>query len=87
MPIVKRLFGGFRDYICGRSRDADDAAGGREARAPARARAIGHALAFATWRSLTREQGLDDLQAAELMVSPGPPRHDLRCAPPADKPN
>ena len=29
--------------------------------------AIGHALAFTTWRSLTREQGLDDSQAAELM--------------------
>jgi len=29
--------------------------------------AIGHALAFATWRSLTREQGLDDTQAADLM--------------------
>ena len=30
--------------------------------------ATGHALAFATWRSLAREQGLDDPQAAELMV-------------------
>ena len=29
--------------------------------------AIGHALAFSTWHSLTREQGLDDAQAAELM--------------------
>ena len=29
--------------------------------------AIGHALAFPTWQSLTRE-GLDDLQAADLMV-------------------
>jgi AcrR family transcriptional regulator len=29
--------------------------------------AIGHALAFPTWRSLVREQGLDDAQAVELM--------------------
>jgi hypothetical protein len=29
--------------------------------------AIGHALAFTTWRSLTREQGLDDARAAEMM--------------------
>ena len=30
--------------------------------------AIGHALAFPTWRSLVREQGLDDAQAVELMA-------------------
>ena len=44
---------------------------GAASRGRARAReraAIGHALAFATWRSLAREQGLDDAQAAELMV-------------------
>ena len=29
--------------------------------------AVGHALAYTTWRSLAREQGLDDAQAAELM--------------------
>jgi hypothetical protein len=33
---------------------------------PVRA-AIGHALSFATWQSLVREQGLDDGQAADLM--------------------
>jgi AcrR family transcriptional regulator len=30
---------------------------------------IGHAIAFDTWRSLTRQQGLDDRAAAHLMVS------------------
>lgn len=30
--------------------------------------AIGHALAFGTWRSLTRDQKLSDAQAAELML-------------------
>jgi AcrR family transcriptional regulator len=67
MPTVKRHFARFHEYQAaareillrgrpqrGRRRD--------EARA-----ALGHALAFATWRSLTREQGLDDSQAAELM--------------------
>jgi hypothetical protein len=29
--------------------------------------AIGHALAFTTWRSLTGEQGLEDAQAVDLM--------------------
>ena len=35
------------------------------ARLPA---AIGHALHFDTWRSLTRVEGLEDAEAAELMV-------------------
>jgi hypothetical protein len=30
--------------------------------------AIGHALGFATWRSLAREQGLADADAVELMT-------------------
>lgn len=30
---------------------------------------IGHAIAFETWRSLARREGLDDRAAAELMVS------------------
>jgi AcrR family transcriptional regulator len=67
MPIVKRLFGGFRDYLTAAHQTL---IAGRRARGAPRQRmvaAIGHALAFATWRSLTREQGLDDLQAAELM--------------------
>ena len=44
---------------------------GRRERGRARARvsaAIGHALAFGTWRSLVREQGLGDEEAVELMV-------------------
>jgi AcrR family transcriptional regulator len=32
-------------------------------------RVIGHALAFSTWRSLVREQGLDDAQAVEAMAA------------------
>lgn len=67
MPVVGGLMGVYRVYI-------DAARGilveGREARDAARERmlaAIGHALAFSTWRSLTAEQGLDDAQAVELM--------------------
>lgn len=41
-------------------------AGGKQRR---RVRAaIGHALSFTTWRSLTTEQGLDDAEAVELML-------------------
>jgi AcrR family transcriptional regulator len=45
---------------------------GRRARGRARARvaaAIRHAAGFATWRSLTREQGLSDDDAVRLMAS------------------
>ena len=64
---VRRHFGAFHAYL--------DAARevlmrGRRERGQARVRvraAIGHALAFETWRSLVREQGLGNAQAAELI--------------------
>lgn len=67
MPTVKRTFGGFRAYI---DTARETLMAGRRARGTARGRvyaATGHALAFTTWRSLAREQGLDDTQATELM--------------------
>jgi AcrR family transcriptional regulator len=67
MPIIKRMLGGYRGYLCA-ARDA--LMSGRGVREPARQQvfaAIGHALTFGTWRSLAREQGLTDLQAAGLM--------------------
>jgi AcrR family transcriptional regulator len=45
---------------------------GRRTRGRARVRVaatIGHALAFGTWRSLTREQGLEPEEALELMLA------------------
>jgi AcrR family transcriptional regulator len=67
MPTVKRTFRRYHDYV-----DAvrDTLLAGRATRGRARQRvaaAIGHALAFTTWRSLARQQGLDDSEAAELM--------------------
>jgi AcrR family transcriptional regulator len=67
VPTVKRLFGGFHDYL---TAARDTLMAGRRARGRARRRtqaAIGHAVAFTTWRSLTSEQELDDRQAADLM--------------------
>ena len=67
MPTVKRLFAGFRDYLQSARRTL---LRGRRARGRARARAaaaIGHSLSFATWQSLAREQGMEDVEAAELM--------------------
>ena len=67
MPIVEHLLGAYRALLV-QARDvlmAGRSAGGARGR---RTRAaIGHALAFATWRSLAREQGLADADAARLM--------------------
>jgi AcrR family transcriptional regulator len=63
VPTVKRQFQGFHDYL---TVARDSLMVGRRGRKRQRA-AIGHALAFTTWRSLAREQGLDDAQAADLM--------------------
>ena len=67
MPIVRRMLGGYRDYLCA-AREV--LMSGRRMRKPARQQvsaAIGHALTFGTWYSLAREQRLTDSQAAALM--------------------
>ena len=68
VPLVAEHFAGFRGYLSA-NRELllrDRALRGRR-REEARA-AIGHALSFPTWRSLTREQGLDDAEAVEMMA-------------------
>ncbi len=63
LPSVGSRMAGFLEYL--------EAVRGAllRGRAPRRAvpAAIGHALAFTTWRSLARDQQLDDPQAVELM--------------------
>jgi AcrR family transcriptional regulator len=66
-PIVQRLLRDFYNYL----RTVQDilvAGRGLRGRAARHKRAaIGHALAFPTWRSLTHEQGLTDDDAITLM--------------------
>jgi AcrR family transcriptional regulator len=67
VPVVAARFAGFHDYIAA-ARDLLMEGRSLRGRRQDHARAaIGHALAFPTWQSLTRDQGLDDDQAAELM--------------------
>ncbi len=66
-PLVKERFADFRGYI-----DAarDTLMTGRSLRGTARRRtqaALGHAIAFSTWKSLVREQRLDHSDAAALV--------------------
>ena len=62
MPVVAARFAVYHEFLAA----AAGLLAGARARRPVRA-AVGHALAFATWRSLAREQGLSDRAAAELM--------------------
>ena len=67
VPIVHRLLGDFYGYL----RAIEDilmAGRGLRGRAARRTRAaIGHALAFPTWRSLLRDRQLTDADAVSLM--------------------
>ena len=67
VPIVHRRLGDFYGYL---HAIEDSLMAGRRLRGRAARRtraALGHALAFPTWRSLTREQGLGDGEAVALM--------------------
>jgi AcrR family transcriptional regulator len=67
LPIVQRLLRDFYGYLR-TTQDALVAGRGLRGRAAARTRAaIGHALAFPTWHSLTHEQGLAENDAVALM--------------------
>lgn len=63
LPTVAASFSRFHGYL---EAARDTLMRGRRSRRQVHA-AIGHAVAFSTWRSLTREQKLDDAAAAELI--------------------
>jgi AcrR family transcriptional regulator len=67
VPNLQRSLAAFYGYL-GAVEDILMAGRGLRGRAARRTRAaLGHALAFPTWRSLAREQGLDDADAVALM--------------------
>jgi AcrR family transcriptional regulator len=68
VPLVQERFAAFRNYFVA-VRDALLA--GRKLRGGARRRtqaALGHAIAFSTWKSLVKEQGLTDAEATLLLA-------------------
>jgi AcrR family transcriptional regulator len=67
MPVVRDRFAAFHGFL---ATAADTLLSGRRLRGSARERvraALGHAVAFSTWRSLIAEQGLDPHEASRLM--------------------
>ena len=67
VPAVRHRLRDFHGYLRSVQDDLAAGRGLRGRRAEYVRAALGHALAFPTWRSLTREQGLDDDVAVELM--------------------
>ena len=67
MPVVQERFASFRGYL---EASLETLIAGRHLRGAARRRtraALGHAVAFSTWKSLVREHGLDHTDAAALV--------------------
>jgi AcrR family transcriptional regulator len=65
-PLVQQRFGAFHGYV---EAARDTLMAGRRSRGGTRRRiraAIGHAIAFSTWKSLVREQQQSDAEAAAL---------------------
>jgi len=66
-PALQQEFGRFRGYFAA-AHDVLIAGRRLRGRSGARTRgAVGHALAFGTWRSLVREQGFREIDAVEFM--------------------
>ena len=67
VPLVRERFAAFRGYFAAAR---DSLMAGRKVRGAARRRtraAVGHAIAFSTWKSLVREQELDDPEAIAMV--------------------
>jgi AcrR family transcriptional regulator len=67
VPAVQRRLQDFHGYLGSIQDGLASGRGLRGRRAQVVRAAIGHALAFPSWRSLVREQGLRDDEAVELM--------------------
>jgi AcrR family transcriptional regulator len=68
VPAVAKRLRDFHGYLRSIQDDLAAGRGLRGRRAQHTRAAIGHALAFSTWRSLTRDEGLSNEEAAELMA-------------------
>jgi AcrR family transcriptional regulator len=69
VPVLTPLLTGYRAYLDSAREVLIDGWCDREPLRSDHGAALGHALAFSTWRSLAREQGLEDEAAVDLMVT------------------
>jgi AcrR family transcriptional regulator len=69
VPLVQERFAVFRGYLAAAR---NTLMMGRKLRGATRRRtqaALGHAIAYSTWKSLVREQGLNDVEAVTLALA------------------
>jgi AcrR family transcriptional regulator len=66
MPLIQERFAAFRGYFAA---VRDTLMAGRKLRGHRTQAALGHAIAFSTWKSLVREQGLSDAEAVTLVCA------------------
>jgi AcrR family transcriptional regulator len=69
VPVLTPLLGGYRGYLASIREVLMSGWSDRLQSLSRPQAALGHALAFSTWRSLVCEQGLDDDAAVDLMVA------------------
>jgi AcrR family transcriptional regulator len=69
VPAVGKQFGAFRGYLAAAAATLMAGRGLRGAAKRRTAAAIGHAIAYSTWKSLAREQGLADRDVGTLLAT------------------
>jgi AcrR family transcriptional regulator len=69
VPAVARRFAGFRGYLSAAAETLIAGRGLRGSRGRRTAAAVGHAVAYSTWKSLAVEQRLGDDESCELICS------------------
>ena len=69
VPLVADRFGAFRGYLAAVQETLMEGRMLRGAAARRTRGALGHAIAFSTWKSLVREQGLSDKEAGILLCA------------------
>jgi hypothetical protein len=67
VPTIQQLLRGFHDHLRAIEGTLMAGRGLRGGGARRTRAAIGHAVAFPTWRSLTHDQGLSDADAVRMM--------------------
>ena len=66
-PLVRERFSAFHHYMTAARETLMTGRTPHRARRRRTQAGLGHAIAFATWKSLVQEQGLDDIEAAVLL--------------------
>ena len=69
MPLIAERFAAYHGYVAATRDLMMRGRSARGRRRDATRAAVGHALAYTTWRSLTSDQGLSDDQAVALMCA------------------